>query len=79
MGWNVVPNRRNQLHCAGTNSCNSGCPTGAKRSMLVTSVPRALSLGARLFADCRVDRVICPARTVSPATLSVRADALARN
>jgi choline dehydrogenase-like flavoprotein len=56
-GWNVVANRRNQLHCAGTNSCNSGCPTGAKRSMLVTSVPRALALGARLFADCRVDRV----------------------
>jgi choline dehydrogenase-like flavoprotein len=65
MGWNVIPNRRNQLHCAGTNSCNSGCPTGAKRSMLVTSVPRALSLGARLFADCRVDRVIRAARTVT--------------
>ena len=56
-GWNIVPNQRNQLHCAGTNSCTSGCPTGAKRSMLVTSVPRALWLGARLFADCRVDRV----------------------
>jgi choline dehydrogenase-like flavoprotein len=56
-GWNIVPNQRNQLHCAGTNSCTSGCPTGAKRSMLVTGVPRALSLGARLFADCRVDRV----------------------
>ena len=25
--------------------------------MLVTSEPRALSRGARLFADCRVDRV----------------------
>jgi choline dehydrogenase-like flavoprotein len=56
-GWNIIPNRRNQLHCAGTNNCNSGCPTGAKRSMLVTSVPRALNRGARLFADCRVDRV----------------------
>ena len=56
-GWAIVPNRRNQLHCAGSNSCNSGCPTGAKRSMLVTSVPRALSRGARLFADCRVERV----------------------
>jgi len=65
MGWNVIPNRRNQLHCAGTNSCNSGCPTSAKRSMLVTSVPRALSLGARLFADCRVDRVIRSGRTVT--------------
>ena len=56
-GWTVVPNRRNQLHCAGTNNCNSGCPTGAKQSMLVTSVPRALALGARLLADCRVDRI----------------------
>jgi choline dehydrogenase-like flavoprotein len=56
-GWNIAANQRNQLHCAGTNSCTSGCPTGAKRSMLVTSVPRALSLGARLFADCRVDLV----------------------
>jgi choline dehydrogenase-like flavoprotein len=57
LGWAVVPNRRNQLHCAGTNNCSNGCPTGAKRSMLVTSVPRALALGARLFADCRVDRI----------------------
>jgi len=57
LGWAVVPNRRNQLHCAGTNNCSNGCPTGAKQSMLVTSVPRALALGARLFADCRVDRI----------------------
>ncbi|HEX6522914.1 MAG TPA: GMC family oxidoreductase [Streptosporangiaceae bacterium] len=57
LGWRIVANRRNQLHCAGSNSCNSGCPTGAKRSMLVTSVPRALTHGARLFADCRVNRV----------------------
>ncbi len=56
-GWRIVPNQRNQLHCAGTNNCNNGCPTGAKRSMLVTSVPQALADGARLFADCRVDRI----------------------
>jgi len=56
-GWAVVPNRRNQRHCAGTSNCSNGCPTGAKQSMLVTSVPRALALGARLFADCRVDRI----------------------
>jgi choline dehydrogenase-like flavoprotein len=67
-GWNVVANRRNQLHCAGTNSCNSGCPTGAKRSMLVTSVPRALSLGARLVADCRVERINRSGKLVSGVT-----------
>jgi choline dehydrogenase-like flavoprotein len=67
-GWAVVPNRRAQLHCAGTNNCNSGCPTGAKRSMLVTSVPRALALGARLYADCRVDRITFARRTVTGLT-----------
>jgi choline dehydrogenase-like flavoprotein len=67
-GWAVVPNRRGQLHCAGTNSCTSGCPTGAKRSMLVTSVPRALALGAQLYADCRVDRITRKGRAVTGVT-----------
>jgi choline dehydrogenase-like flavoprotein len=67
-GWAVVSNRRNQLHCAGTNNCLSGCPTGAKRSMLVTSVPRALALGAQLFADCRVDRITRAGRAVTGVT-----------
>jgi choline dehydrogenase-like flavoprotein len=57
LGWRIVPNRRNQLHCAGTNNCNNGCPTGAKQSMLVTYVPRALAAGARLYTGCRVLRV----------------------
>jgi choline dehydrogenase-like flavoprotein len=67
-GWAIAANRRGQLHCAGTNNCTSGCPTGAKRSMLVTSVPRALASGARLFADCRVDRVTRAGRTVTGVT-----------
>lgn len=57
MGWTIIPNSRNQIHCAGSNNCTLGCPTGAKRSMLLTNVPRALAHGARLFAECRVDRV----------------------
>jgi choline dehydrogenase-like flavoprotein len=56
-GWKIIPNLRNQLHCAGTNNCTNGCPTGAKRSMLVTAVPRALHHGARLYADCRIERI----------------------
>ena len=58
LGWEVIPNIRNQFHCAGTNNCAFGCPTGAKRSTLVTYVPRALSFGARLYADCKVERVM---------------------
>jgi choline dehydrogenase-like flavoprotein len=56
-GWRLIPNTRNQLHCCGCNACLWGCPTGAKRSMLVTNVPRALHRGARLYADCRVERI----------------------
>jgi choline dehydrogenase-like flavoprotein len=64
-GWEIIPNTRNQIHCAGTNNCVLGCPTGAKRSMLLTNVPRALSHGARLFADCRVTRVTRRGRTAT--------------
>ena len=38
---------------------------GAKRSMLVTNVPRALAGGARLFADCRVERITRNGRAVT--------------
>jgi choline dehydrogenase-like flavoprotein len=57
LGWQIIPNLRNQLHCAGSNNCTNGCPTGAKQSMLLTSIPRALGRGARLFADCRAERI----------------------
>jgi choline dehydrogenase-like flavoprotein len=68
LGWTILPNRRNQLHCAGTSNCSNGCPTGAKRSMAVTSVPRALAFGARVIADCRVDRVTVSGRTATGVT-----------
>jgi choline dehydrogenase-like flavoprotein len=76
LGWQIVPNRRNQLHCAGTNNCNNGCPTGAKQSMLLTNVPRALAAGARLYTDCRVNRVTdtgVEGRFAGGAALTVRA------
>jgi choline dehydrogenase-like flavoprotein len=67
-GWRIAANLRDQLHCAGTNNCINGCPTGAKRSMLLTHVPRALAHGARLFADCRVDRITRSGRAVTGVT-----------
>jgi choline dehydrogenase-like flavoprotein len=56
-GWKVIPNLRNQVHCAGSNNCAFGCPTGAKQSALVSYIPRALHFGARLWSDVRVDRI----------------------
>src|SRR5215470_6333375 len=56
-GWKTVENVRNQVHCAGSNACVFGCPTGAKRSTLVSYIPRALAFGARVYADCRVEKI----------------------
>ena len=57
LGWRLDRSRRNQLHCGGCDNCFCGCPTGAKRSMLVTNVPRAVNGGALLVPGCRVDRI----------------------
>ncbi|GIW72082.1 MAG: hypothetical protein KatS3mg102_1624 [Planctomycetota bacterium] len=58
LGYKVVANRRNQLHCVGSNNCVFGCPTGAKQSMLVSMLPRAVGFGADIYADCRVERLV---------------------
>jgi choline dehydrogenase-like flavoprotein len=56
-GWKYIGNLRNQVHCAGSNRCPFGCPTGAKQSALVSYIPRALHYGARVYADVKVDRL----------------------
>ncbi len=58
LGLRVVTNRRNHRHCVGSNNCIFGCPTGAKQSMLVSMLPRALRFGADLYADCRVETIV---------------------
>ena len=45
----------------------SGFATGAKQSMSATLIPRALARGARLLANCRVDRLVVEGRRVSGA------------
>ena len=57
LGYRSMPVKRNHKLCVGTNNCIFGCPTGAKQSVLVTYIPRALAAGARLYSDCRVMRV----------------------
>jgi choline dehydrogenase-like flavoprotein len=57
MGWDIIGNLRNQVHCIGSNRCAFGCPTGAKQSALVSYIPRALHYGARVYADVKVDRI----------------------
>jgi len=58
LGWKVVDDTRAHAHCMGCNVCTWGCPTGAKQSALVSYLPRAVSFGADVWADCRVHRVL---------------------
>lgn len=49
--------RRNARRCTGSARCLQGCPHGARQSMDVSYVPRAMERGARLHPLCRVERV----------------------
>jgi choline dehydrogenase-like flavoprotein len=48
--------RRNVNGCWNLGACGMGCPTNAKQSMLVTTIPSALSHGATLLTRARAER-----------------------
>ena len=58
LGWRIEDNPRDMHRCVGLNNCGFGCPTGAKRSMLVTEIPRTLAAGTHLFTYAKVTRVL---------------------
>ncbi|MFG6432486.1 GMC family oxidoreductase N-terminal domain-containing protein [Roseateles sp. LYH14W] len=45
--------RRNVKGCWNLGSCGMGCPTNAKQSMLVSTLPAALDLGATMLVQSR--------------------------
>ena len=47
---------RNVKGCWNIGSCGLGCPTNAKQSMLITTIPAALDLGAQLLTETRAER-----------------------
>jgi choline dehydrogenase-like flavoprotein len=49
---------RYERGCRGSGRCVTGCPNAAKQGMNVSYVPWALTLGARIFCSCRVERVL---------------------
>lgn len=50
LGWDYTVIKRNVLGCWNTGYCGMGCPVNAKQSMLVTTIPAALSAGATLLS-----------------------------
>ena len=51
----VLP--RNVRGCWNLGYCGMGCPTNAKQSMLVTTIPAAMDRGARLLSRLRAERL----------------------
>jgi hypothetical protein len=49
----VIP--RNVKECWNLGYCGMGCPTNAKQSMLLTTIPSALNLGAMLISRLRAE------------------------
>jgi choline dehydrogenase-like flavoprotein len=53
-----APISRNVRGCWNLGYCGLGCPTNAKQSMLVTTIPAALDRGATLFTRLRALRLV---------------------
>lgn len=65
----VIP--RNVKGCWNLGYCGMGCPTNAKQSMLVTTIPSALERGAVLLTRARAERLVFDGAKIT--SLRVRA------
>jgi len=61
--WSVIP--RNVRGCWNLGYCGMGCPTNAKQSMLVTSIPAMLDQGGELLYLARAERLLLDGDQVS--------------
>ena len=58
LGIPVAAISRNVRNCFNLGYCGMGCPTNAKQSMLLTTIPAALDLGAQLLTRARARRLL---------------------
>ncbi|TAG46461.1 MAG: GMC family oxidoreductase [Betaproteobacteria bacterium] len=58
LGIKIERIRRNVKGCYNLGYCGMGCPTNAKQSMLVTSIPAALARGAILVSRARAQQLV---------------------
>ncbi|GAB4345295.1 MAG: GMC family oxidoreductase [Gammaproteobacteria bacterium] len=58
LGWSTGVISRNVKNCWDLGYCGLGCPTNAKQSMLVTTIPEALERGALLLSRFRAERLV---------------------
>jgi choline dehydrogenase-like flavoprotein len=58
LGWRIEPAPRVIKECSNQNRCPTGCPTEAKRSMLVSYLPQAFAAGAKIIPNLRITKII---------------------
>lgn len=57
LGWKGDTFHRNANQCYGSGFCDLGCAYNAKQSAAITFVPLATARGARVYTECRAERV----------------------
>ncbi|MFP5304454.1 MAG: GMC family oxidoreductase N-terminal domain-containing protein, partial [Gammaproteobacteria bacterium] len=67
--WSTIP--RNVRGCWNLGYCGLGCPTNAKQSMLVTTIPQALAGGMTLIHHARAERLHLGANGIERLTVRV--------
>jgi len=77
LGWSSTWMHRNVRGCANLGQCNTGCPSGAKQSALVTWIPDAETRGTRVIPLARAERIEVEAGRVR-AVEALRLDAATR-
>ena len=65
LGWEWASIPRNVTGCWNLGYCGMGCPTNAKQSMLVTTIPEALRQGARLYYRARAEKLVVEGNRVA--------------
>lgn len=65
MGWEWAVIPRNVEGCWNIGYCGMGCPTNAKQSMLVTTLPAAMNNGATLIHSAQAHRLLIDGDTVT--------------
>jgi choline dehydrogenase-like flavoprotein len=58
LGWRASAAKINTRDCVRAGTCGLGCRYGARQGALALYLPRALTAGARLFADVRAERIV---------------------
>ena len=56
-GYRLESLKRNTAGCRGCGRCNFGCPEGAKLSVDLSYLPRAVAAGAVVYSHCLVEKV----------------------